>query len=136
MSRYLLIEFDDKDSATKLKKQIDHATKNGRNFRVIGYFAKPDGPYCDCDQDTWTYNRGKPYAGSKHIRKTGWTKCLECGNYRDNASYNNLLGVDKLIKYVKQKVIKHYKTKQPIEVISHVLNISFVNSVSAKEDDQ
>lgn len=135
MGRYILIEFDDNESAVKLKRQIDLATKKGKLFRVVGYFAKPDGPYCDCDVATWTFERGKPFSPTKHSRKTGWVKCLVCDRYREPGYFSNLLGVDKVARYLR-KTIQHYKTKQPIEVVPHFLGISLTNMPVPGEDKE
>lgn len=124
--RYILIEFDDKDTAAKLKKQLDQATRKGKNFRVVGYFAAPEGPYCDCDPDFWTFQKGRQYAPSKHVYKSGWTKCLICNKYRDTRQYNNLLTVEKL-RGIAKRVVTHWKTKQPVDVVSRVMSISFIN---------
>lgn len=99
MGRYLLIELDDNDSALKLKKQIDQATKAGKTMRVVGYFASPPAPYCQCPMEHWSHEKGRPFAPSKFIRKSGWRKCLTCNLYRDFDSYLvNLLKPGKLLK--------------------------------------
>lgn len=72
-SRYLLIEFDDDKQAESLKKKIDKATKSGKGFRVIGYYARPSN-WCKCfrrykNQQEWKIARGP---------KLGWWICLEC----------------------------------------------------------
>ena len=109
MGRYVLIEFDDKEAAAKLKKQIDSATKNGRPFRVVGYFAKPDGPYCTCGKDT--EERTKP-SSLKRMPKTGWLKCQACGLYSSMVQPRNLLGVERLINPRTSKV--NYKGKRSL----------------------
>lgn len=113
MGRYLLIEFEDKEPAATLMKQINKATRNGKSFRVVGYYASPDGPYCQCPVEEWTHERGRPYAPSKFIRKYGWVKCLRCELYRDNPPFlRNLLGVERLINPRTSKV--NYKGKRSL----------------------
>lgn len=73
-SRYLLIEFDDEESALKLKEKLD-ATE-GRRFRVVGLFAKPTA-YCQCGVNTWTTTKASP-ANIKRGKKFGWWVCTEC----------------------------------------------------------
>ena len=133
--RYILIEFDDKDTAAKLKKQLDKATAGGKMFRVVGYFAAPEGPYCNCDPDLWTYQRGRKYAPSKYTHKAGWTKCLVCNNYRDIRRYTNLLTVEKVASFAK-RVVKHWRTKQPMEVVSHISSIEFINKVNPEKSHE
>lgn len=68
MARYLLIEFDENDSADRMRAQINAAEANGKSFRVIGMFSKP-GRLCDCLTDS-----GKSVRGAKF----GWWLCAEC----------------------------------------------------------
>lgn len=87
-SRYLLVEFDDETSATKLKEQIDKATRGGKRFRVVGLFAKPQAPYCRCGKETST----KVQATSlKRGKKFGWWVCTECK--RPAASISGLVNL-------------------------------------------
>lgn len=74
-SRYMLIEFDDEASADALRARIDTATRAGKRFRVVGMFAKPRAPYCQCGKET--SGRGKP-STLKRGRKFGWWVCTEC----------------------------------------------------------
>lgn len=68
MARYLLIEFDDNDSADRMRAQINAAEANGKRFRVIGMFSKP-GRLCDCSTRTTSSVRGA---------KFGWWLCPNC----------------------------------------------------------
>lgn len=124
MGRYLLIEFDDKEAAVKLMKQINEATRKGKSFRVVGYYASPDGPYCQCLVDHWTHERGKPYSPSKIIRKYGWVKCLQCNLYRDGPfRLANLLGVEKLI----SSRIRSLNLNKPMKLTQWFSTISAVS---------
>lgn len=73
-SRYLLIEFDDAESADALKQRID--ATGGKKFRVIGLFAKPTA-YCQCPLDGQTETKASP-AKIKRGKKFGWWVCTEC----------------------------------------------------------
>lgn len=68
MSRYLLVEFDDNDSANRMRAQIDNAEANGKSFRVVGMFSKP-GVLCNCEIKSDRSVRGA---------KLGWWVCPEC----------------------------------------------------------
>ena len=130
MSRYLLIEFDDKNSALKLKKQIDQATKSGRSFRVVGYFVKPDGPYCQCPVTEWTFERGRKYAPSKPVRKYGWRKCQVCNLYRDEPGYlPNVLKWDKVIKPRILSMNAKHKN-----LMSHIMSITSASHTTKRKD--
>lgn len=63
--RYLLIEFDDNDSADRLRAQIDAAN---RGFRVVGMFSKAS-KLCECSTRSDQSVRGA---------KFGWRLCPEC----------------------------------------------------------
>lgn len=86
-SRYLLVEFDDEESALSLKEKID-ATQ-GKKFRVVGLFAKPTS-YCQCGVDTWTTTKANP-ATTKRGRKFGWWVCTQCK--RPAASISGLVNL-------------------------------------------
>lgn len=73
--RYLLIEFDEEQSASSLRAQIDAATKKGRKYRVVGMYSRPGPDFCRCG--TWTTDRGK-VATTKTGRKFGWVVCTVC----------------------------------------------------------
>ena len=75
-ARYLLIEFDDETQATRLREQIDKATRGGKRFRVVGLFAKPT-KYCQCDPRTHVTTKTHT-APIKRGRKYGWWVCLNC----------------------------------------------------------
>lgn len=68
MGRYLLIEFDDNESADRLRAQIDSAEAAGKNFRVVGMYSKPS-LLCSCPT--------RPPEGVKGA-KFGWWLCPEC----------------------------------------------------------
>lgn len=76
-SRYMLIEFDDAAQADTLRAQIDKATRAGKGFRVVGLFAKPAPPYCNCPKRRWSTTR-QGEAKTKTGAKFGWVVCLEC----------------------------------------------------------
>ena len=73
-SRYLLIEFDDEDSALKLKERIDAA--QGKRFRVIGLFAKPTS-YCQCGIAGQTETKATK-SRLRRGKKFGWWVCTVC----------------------------------------------------------
>lgn len=87
-SRYLLIEFDDEASASRLREQIDTATKSGKRFRVIGLFSKPTPPYCQCKKETTTKTQGSTL---KRGRKFGWLVCTVCK--RPSSSLSGLVNL-------------------------------------------
>lgn len=87
-SRYMLIEFDDEASATKLKSQIDSATHAGKKFRVVGLFAKPQAPYCRCGKETTTKTQT---TSLKRGKRFGWWVCTECK--RPAASISGLVNL-------------------------------------------
>lgn len=68
MARYLLIEFDDNDSADRMRAQIDSAEGNGKRFRVVGMFSRAT-KLCECATRSETSVRGSKY---------GWWLCPEC----------------------------------------------------------
>ena len=130
MSRFLLIEFDEKDSALKLKKQIDQATKKGRPFRVVGYFVQADGPYCQCPVSEWTHDRARKYAPSKWIKKYGWRKCLNCNLYRDQPGYlPNLLKAAKVLRPRKLSMNSPEKN-----LMSYIMSITTVSHRKKEEN--
>lgn len=75
-ARYLLIEFDDEQQASRLRAQIDNATKSGKAFRVVGLFAKAT-KYCQCDPLNKVTTKTND-ARLKRGKKYGWWVCLEC----------------------------------------------------------
>ena len=75
-SRYLIIEFDEEASATKLKAQIDAATRAGKKFRVVGLFAKPTN-YCQCDPTLHVTTKTHETI-LKRGKKFGWWVCTIC----------------------------------------------------------
>lgn len=137
MGRYLLIEFDETESAVKLKKQIDQAARSGKKFRVIGYYASPDAEkYCSCDPDTYSFNRGRPYSPSKQVHKTGWTKCLACGNYRSHyILMKNLIEPGKIIKPHLHKM-KEYFSKRAVDFQHYISHITMSQRMVEEEREQ
>lgn len=75
-ARYLLIEFDDEAQASRLRAQIDNATRAGKRFRVVGLFAKPT-KYCECDPKKKITTKTN-VSSLKRGKKYGWWVCLEC----------------------------------------------------------
>ncbi len=75
-SRYLLVEFDDEQSATNLRAKLDAATMAGSRYRVVGLFAKPTA-YCQCDTNGDTASRTNPGV-LRRGRKFGWWVCVNC----------------------------------------------------------
>lgn len=73
--RYLLIEFDDVETANRMRAQIDAASRSGKKFRVIGLFSRPGPEFCRCGD--WISRRGHQ-APTKRGEKFGWTVCLQC----------------------------------------------------------
>lgn len=74
--RFLLIEFDDEATASRLREQIDAATRKGKPYRVTGLFARPSG-FCSCESRVWINDRtgaSKTKVGAKF----GWVVCTEC----------------------------------------------------------
>ena len=95
-SRYMLIEFDDAEQAGKLHAQIDAASHAGKPFRVVGLFAKPQAPYCQCGKETTTRQQASTL---KRGAKFGWWVCTECK--RPAASISglvNLIAPDDIIR--------------------------------------
>lgn len=68
MGRYLLLEFDDNDSADRMRAQIDNAEANGKAFRVIGVWGKP-ARLCDCAVRSESSLKGSRW---------GWWVCPVC----------------------------------------------------------
>lgn len=130
--RYVLVEFDDKDAAIKLKKQIDKASRAGRPFRVVGYFLKPDAPYCLCGREVEETN--KPISLARN-HKYGVSKCTECGLYSSRVDPRNQLTPEKIINPPVFKGI-HYRTKEVVEWVHYFLTVSAVaRLVPIKEKD-
>lgn len=95
-SRYLLIEFDDEKSAMALKDRIDTATRAGRSYRVVGLFAKPQAPYCECNKELTTQTQTSTL---KRGQKLGWMVCTQCKRPAPVISHlKNLLSAADIIK--------------------------------------
>lgn len=86
-SRYLLIEFDDEETALKMKEKIDAG--HGKRFRVVGLFAKPTA-FCQCGIEKWTTTKTSP-ATTKRGRRFGWWVCTVCK--RPTASESGLVNL-------------------------------------------
>lgn len=76
MARYLLIEFDDNDSADRMRAQIDTAEANGKNFRVAGMFTPPTR-WCVCPE-SGGYHKEEVVRGGK----LGWWVHIACRRAR------------------------------------------------------
>lgn len=136
MGRYLLIEFDESESAVKLKKQIDQAARSGKKFRVVGYFASPDiDKYCTCDPETHTFNKGRPYSPIKQVAKTGWAHCQVCGNYRRPYMMKNLLAPEKIINPPLHRMKEHFskKLKQFYNYTGHITTIGIMDKGGSEQ---
>lgn len=105
-SRYLLIEFDDEHSATRLREQIDNASRKGKGFRVVGLFAKPQAPYCECAREVTTRQRASTL---KRGMKFGWYVCTVCKRPSSGISFLfNLVKPEEIINPPKWKGLIHY----------------------------
>lgn len=74
--RFLLIEFDDEESANALRAKIEDASRRGKRFRIVGMFARPGPTFCRCGN--WVTQRGRPSTPTKRGEKFGWSVCLQC----------------------------------------------------------
>lgn len=119
-SRYVLIEFDDKEAALKLKGQIDKATRAGKPFRVVGYFAKPEAPYCMCGREVTEATKASSLIRNE---KSGLYKCKLCGLYSNLTSPKNLLKLEKVINPPTYQG-KHYRTGEVVEWVHHFLTLT------------
>lgn len=73
--RFLLIEFEDENTAEALRAQIDSASLRGKKYRVVGMFSRPGPTFCGCGN--WITSRGTS-AKVKRGAKFGWSVCLIC----------------------------------------------------------
>lgn len=73
MGKWLLVEFDNDESADALCAQINAATAKGKAFRVLGIFNKPPKKRCECGHGV--ESRRRPV---KRHRKTGFWYCTNC----------------------------------------------------------
>ena len=120
-SRYLLVEFDDEESALKLKGMLDERTRAGRGLRVVGLFAKPTG-YCQCGIDKWTTTSRVP-ATTKRGRKFGWHVCTTCK--RPTASESGLVNLIAPSDIINPQ---RFDLKNGVgELINYVLSLSSVH---------
>lgn len=92
MARYLVLEFEDNESALKLKQKIDDARAGGAMYRVVGLFIKPRR-LCTCPRP-----QGTRYKLPMHERglKFGWWVCPDCNRPRmgSHQLVNQLKGDD------------------------------------------
>jgi hypothetical protein len=94
-SRYLLLEFDDAAQAEKLMQQINARTREGKAYRVIGLFAKPQAPYCGCGREVTTRSNESTL---KRGMKFGWWVCTVCKRPAASISgLRNLINPDDII---------------------------------------
>lgn len=121
-SRYLIIEFDDEASASRLRAQIDNATKAGKRFRVVGLFAKPTN-YCRCDpRKHVTDKAGK--STLKRGKKFGWWVCIECKRPTSSmAGLVNLIKPRDIIKPPKW-MSRHWKGAADFEAMHYITTLS------------
>lgn len=92
-ARYLLIEFDEEESATLLRAQIDNATRKGKKYRIVGLFAKP-GRSCTCFVIAGERAKNRVVRGSK----LGWWLCTYCKRPRlGNHELKNLVGPEEIV---------------------------------------
>lgn len=121
-SRYLLIEFDSEEAANKLRDQIDAATRAGKRFRVIGLFAKPTPPYCQCKKEVTTKaNRSSLRRG----KKFGWWVCVECR--RPSSSISGLVNLIKPRDIIDPQMYDQVYTQYgPEQLMSYPLSLSML----------
>ena len=127
--RYMIIEFDEKESAIKLKKQIDAASRAGKSFRVVGYFAKPGDDLCVCDKSRM--DRASAQA-PRWNDKFGWHICATCKKPWPPSSLKNQLCVDKIINPSVYEA-PHYKTGILTRFVNHILLLNMVSHIAPKE---
>lgn len=79
MGRYILIEFDNDDSAERLCAQINTATEAGKPFRIAGIFQRPPAKRCECGSlRVPTQSRSRLDNGVRRHKKTGFYYCTRC----------------------------------------------------------
>lgn len=106
MARYLVIEFEDNESADKLMAKINDARAGGALYRVVGLFVKPRR-FCTCPDGPASLGGAsyrKPMAkngwrGVDRGLKFGWWVCSSCNRppMRAHQLVNQLIG-DQLYK--------------------------------------
>ena len=120
--RYLLIEFDDEATASLLREQINAATRKGKRFRVVGWFARPGRP-CQCsivgERSADLVKRGG---------KFGWWVCTRCKRPRlGNHDLQNLITPPELESFaVIDGVDMLAKAPLPNLFMRHAANISLI----------
>jgi hypothetical protein len=98
MARYLVIEFQDNESAEKLMEQVHRASASGALYRVVGLFIKPRNT-CKCYRhEASNYQRVKlGQTGIRYGQKYGWWVCSRCNRPREAGhQLINQLGVGEL----------------------------------------
>jgi len=121
-SRYLVIEFDDEASASRLREQIDNATRKGKGFRVVGLFAKPSA-YCQCDPRTHVSDRNNR-STLRRGKKYGWWVCTTCR--RPTAIFSGLVNLIKPRDIISPPkwFSKHWKGAPDFEAIHYIPTLS------------
>ncbi len=70
MARYVLLSFDNTETANEFVKRIDRQTEQGKPFRVIGIYARFT-KFCECGDDV-------PATEIKMDKKTRWWYHARC----------------------------------------------------------
>lgn len=124
--RYLLIEFDDEQSASSLRAQIDAASKKGKKFRVVGLFARPGKP-CTC---SIIGERSKDLV--KQGSKFGWWLCQRCGKPRlGNHQLKNLIIPTEVIEPAQFDGVDMLSVTS--EEIPYIRHASFISLITLPE---
>lgn len=121
-ARYILIEFDDEASASRLREQINRATESGKQFRVVGLFAKPSN-YCQCDPRKHVTDRNNR-STLRRGKKYGWWVCLECR--RPTATFSGLVNLIKPRDIIKPPkwMSRHWKGAANFEAMHYIPTLS------------
>lgn len=117
--RYLLIEFDDPQSADALRARIDNATREGKRYRVVGMFAIPGPQFCECDTKVDTKTQRSTL---QRGRKFGWWVCKVCKKPDSYMRLVNLIGVEEIIKPRIYRIINAL-TRKVDPMISYPMSI-------------
>lgn len=72
MARYVVVEFDNDQTADAFISKINHATDAGKNYRVAGIFYRPTR-WCECPVSEG-YTKGQVAIGAKY----GCWNCTVC----------------------------------------------------------
>jgi hypothetical protein len=106
ITRYLLIEVDSKDTAERLRAQIDKATASNKGLRLAGLFISPD-THCTCPRDEVYYRNGI-VRGSR----LGWWIHRNCRKAR--------LGSHSLINLITPKSRKYAKESGYVHMVDSI----------------